>query len=111
RIAIGKGVCGAAAARRASVLVGDVHAFAGHIACDTASRSELVVPLMEGGAVLGVLDLDSPVHARFDDDGQAGCELFVAGLLRQMGKRGSPRERLARASLWRPPSEAPTPLA
>jgi len=66
RIPVGRGVCGAAAERRHSVLVEDVHAFPGHIACDAASRSELVVPLMRDGRVLGVLDLDSPLPARFD---------------------------------------------
>ena len=66
RIAIGKGVCGTSAARGATVLVPDVHDFPSHIACDPHSRSELVVPLIEDGAVLGVLDLDSPLAARFD---------------------------------------------
>src|ERR1700761_7332837 len=66
RIPIGKGVCGTAVERGASVVVSDVHEFPGHIACDPDSRSELVVPLVEGGAVLGVLDLDSPVLGRFD---------------------------------------------
>ncbi len=74
RIAKGKGVCGAAVQRRASVLVEDVHAFPGHIACDSASRSELVVPLIVGGRVVGVIDLDSPSPARFDGDDQAGIE-------------------------------------
>src|SRR5271165_5424595 len=78
RIAIGVGVCGTAAARGAAVLVADVHDFPGHIACDPQSRSELVVPLVEDGAVLGVLDLDSPVAARFDDDDRIGCEQLVA---------------------------------
>lgn len=83
RIPVGRGVCGAAAERRQSVLVEDVHAFPGHIACDAASRSELVVPLMRDGRVLGVLDLDSPLPARFDAEDQAGVEalaaLYVAG--------------------------------
>lgn len=83
RIPVGRGVCGAAAERRHSVLVEDVHAFPGHIACDAASRSELVVPLMRDGRVLGVLDLDSPLPARFDAADQAGVEalaaLYVAG--------------------------------
>lgn len=83
RIPVGRGVCGAAAERRHSVLVEDVHAFPGHIACDAASRSELVVPLMRDGRVLGVLDLDSPLPARFDAEDQAGVEalaaLYVAG--------------------------------
>ncbi|MGH7047909.1 MAG: GAF domain-containing protein [Stellaceae bacterium] len=82
RIPIGKGVCGAAAARGASVLVPDVNEFPGHIACDPAARSELVVPLVEDGAVSGVLDLDSPSLARFDEADRVGCEelaaLFVA---------------------------------
>lgn len=78
RIAVGRGVCGAAAARKASVLVPDVHAFPDHIACDTASRSELVVPLLRDGAVLGVIDLDSPREARFEADDQVGLERVAA---------------------------------
>jgi L-methionine (R)-S-oxide reductase len=66
RIAIGRGVCGTAAAQRRSIIVPDVHAFAGHIACDSASNSEIVVPLMRGCELIGVLDLDSPQLARFD---------------------------------------------
>jgi L-methionine (R)-S-oxide reductase len=84
RIPVGKGVCGTAALQRRSVLVPDVHAFPGHIACDAASRSELVVPLLKDDAVLGVLDIDSPLVARFDADDQAGLEriaaLYVAAL-------------------------------
>jgi L-methionine (R)-S-oxide reductase len=82
RIPVGKGVCGIAVERRSSVLVPDVHAFPGHIACDSASRSELVVPLIRNGAVLGVLDLDSPLEARFDGDDQAGCEALAAIIMR-----------------------------
>ena len=78
RIPHGKGVCGKAAARAATVLVADVHQFPGHIACDPVSRSELVVPLIEDGAVTGVLDLDSPLVGRFDEIDQAGCEQLVA---------------------------------
>ena len=82
RIAVGQGVCGTAVARRQSVLVEDVHAFPGHIACDAASRSELVVPLVRDGDILGVIDLDSPCAARFDADDCAGIEsvarLYVA---------------------------------
>lgn len=78
RIAVGKGVCGAAVSRRASVLVEDVHAFPGHIACDAASNSELVIPLLNRGRVHGVLDLDSPRPARFDTTDQAGLERLVA---------------------------------
>lgn len=83
RIALGKGVCGTAAKRRETIVVPDVHAFPGHIACDSASRSEIVVPLVLGGKLIGVLDLDSPVPARFDDEDKAGLEeavrLFLAG--------------------------------
>ncbi len=78
RIAIGAGVCGTAAADRATQLVEDVHAFPGHIACDAASRSELVVPIVYQGELLGVLDLDSPEPARFDGGDAAGCEALVA---------------------------------
>ena len=78
RIPVGKGVCGIAAARAAAVLVPDVHQFPGHIACDPTSRSELVVPLIEAGTVSGVLDLDSPLPARFDEDDRIGCQWLVA---------------------------------
>ncbi|HUB81426.1 MAG TPA: GAF domain-containing protein [Bryobacteraceae bacterium] len=78
RIAVGRGVCGTAAQGRRSIVVPDVNAFAGHIACDTASRSELVVPLLAGEELIGVLDLDSPVPARFDDGDRAGCEMLAA---------------------------------
>jgi len=73
RIPLGRGVCGTAAARRETIVVPDVHAFAGHIACDSASRSEIVVPLMVHGKVYGVLDIDSPLPNRF---GQAEREMF-----------------------------------
>jgi len=78
RIAIGRGVCGIAAARAATVVVPDVHDFPGHIACDPVSRSELVVPLIEDGRVSGMLDLDSPLLARFDEADREGCERLVA---------------------------------
>ena len=79
RIPLGKGVCGTAAARAATVLVPNVHDFPGHIACDPASHSELVVPLLPAfGEVLGVLDLDSPLLARFDEVDREGCEQLVA---------------------------------
>ncbi len=78
RIAIGKGVCGTAAARGETVLVPDVDQFPGHIACDPNSRSELVVPLVDEGAVIGVLDLDSPLVARFDEADREGCERLAA---------------------------------
>src|SRR5579859_2995522 len=76
-IALGKGVCGAAAQTRKTQLVPDVNAFPGHIFCDGDSRSELVVPLIHKGEVLGVLDLDSPKLARFDADDQQGLEALV----------------------------------
>lgn len=78
RIALGKGVCGTAAAQRRTVVVPDVHAFPGHIACDAASRSEIVVPLVRNGEVLGVLDLDSPTPGRFDAEDEAGLNQLVA---------------------------------
>jgi L-methionine (R)-S-oxide reductase len=85
RIALGKGVCGTAAARRETVLVPDVHAFPGHIACDTASRSEIVVPLVRDGALLGVLDIDSPRLARFDEADQRGLERLAQIFTRALG--------------------------
>jgi L-methionine (R)-S-oxide reductase len=85
RIAIGNGVCGAAALQRQSVLVLDVHDFPGHIACDQASRSELVVPLIRDNVLLGVLDLDSPRVARFDAQDKSGCEALVAVIIRHLG--------------------------
>jgi L-methionine (R)-S-oxide reductase len=80
RIALGRGVCGAAAQTRKTQLVADVHAFPGHIACDAASRSELVVPVIRAGRLIGVLDLDSPEPARFDAEDAAGCEALMAVL-------------------------------
>jgi GAF domain-containing protein len=84
RIALGRGVCGTAAARRETVLVEDVHAFPGHIACDSASNSEIVIPLVRGGELLGVLDLDSPKLRRFGPADQRGLEalaaIFIASL-------------------------------
>ena len=83
RIAMGKGVCGTAAATRQTQRVKDVNDFPGHIACDVASRSELVVPLIHDGRVIGVLDLDSPIPARFTQKDQDGIErlagIFIAG--------------------------------
>ncbi|PAX08743.1 GAF domain-containing protein [Sphingomonas lenta] len=84
RIPVGRGVCGTAVAERATQLVEDVHAFPGHIACDAASRSELVVPLIRGGEVLGVLDLDSPEPARFDQEDARGCEALAAMLAERL---------------------------
>jgi L-methionine (R)-S-oxide reductase len=74
RIPVGTGVCGAAAQRRETVIVKDVHAFPGHIACDAASRSEIVVPLVQNGRLLGVLDVDSPELARFDHEDGVGLK-------------------------------------
>jgi GAF domain-containing protein len=85
RIAVGQGVCGAAVAQRQSILVADVHAFPGHIACDSASESELAVPLMRDGHPIGVLDLDSPTRARFDMADQVGCEALADVVVRHLG--------------------------
>ena len=81
RIALGKGVCGTAAARRETIVVPDVQAFPGHIACDAASRSEIVVPILEGRRLQGVLDVDAPEPGRFDDADRQGLESFVAMLV------------------------------
>jgi len=78
RIPFGRGVCGTAAAMRATQVVEDVHAFPGHIACDAASRSEIVVPIIRDGQVIAVLDIDSPVIGRFDAADRAGCEVIAA---------------------------------
>lgn len=80
RISAGKGVCGTAVAEDAVQLVPDVHAFPGHIACDSASRSEIVLPLHQAGRVWGVLDIDSPSLGRFTQEDQAGLELVAAAL-------------------------------
>lgn len=82
RIPLGRGVCGTAAALRNTQLVPDVHAFPGHIACDAASRSEIVVPLMLDDRLLGVLDVDSPVEKRFDADDRAGLEALAEQFVR-----------------------------
>lgn len=82
RIPFGRGVCGVAASSRQTQRVEDVHAFPGHIACDSASNSELVVPLVKNGRLIGVLDLDSPSTARFSPDDQVGVERLVAIFLR-----------------------------
>jgi L-methionine (R)-S-oxide reductase len=78
RIALGAGVCGAAAVQRKTLVVPDVHKFSGHIACDAASNSEIVIPLIVGGTLLGVLDIDSPQLARFDDADRLGLEALAA---------------------------------
>ncbi len=82
RIAVGRGVCGTAVKERRTMRIEDVHAFADHIACDSASRSELVVPLFRGQDIVGVLDLDAPILARFDVVDQRGIEAIAAVYLR-----------------------------
>jgi L-methionine (R)-S-oxide reductase len=85
RIPLDKGVCGAAASTRQTQRIDDVHAFPGHIACDSASNSELVVPLVAAdGSLIGVFDLDSPKHARFDGDDQAGLEALAFAFIQSL---------------------------
>lgn len=81
RIPLGQGVCGTAAARRETLVVPDVNRFPGHIACDVASRSEIVVPILENGVLRGVLDVDSPEPARFDGEDRVGLERYVEVLV------------------------------
>ena len=88
RIAKGKGVCGTAWKEDRTQLVPDVHAFPGHIACDAASRSEIVVPIRRGGEVVAVLDIDSPVPKRFTEEDREGLELFVNTLEERMDMKG-----------------------
>jgi L-methionine (R)-S-oxide reductase len=85
RIALDKGVCGAAARSRTTQLVEDVHAFPGHIACDAASRSELVVPIIDGDRLIGVLDLDSPSPARFTTTDATGAEALITRIASRLG--------------------------
>ena len=89
RIALGRGVCGTAAAERRTLLVPDVHAFPGHIACDAASRSEIVIPLLAGSSLLGVLDIDSPRSARFDAADAAGLNELVRLFLEASANPGT----------------------
>ena len=84
RIALDKGVCGAAASTRQTQVIRDVHTFPGHIACDAVSRSEIVVPLLDNGVLLGVFDVDSPELARFDEDDRAGMERLVGIYLQSL---------------------------
>lgn len=84
RIALGRGVCGTAAQTRQTQRVADVDAFPGHIPCDSASRSELVVPLFDGDALVGVFDLDSPILERFDEEDQRGLEAIAAIFLESL---------------------------
>ena len=81
RIALGRGVCGTAARERRTIIVPDVNAFPGHIACDSASRSEVVIPLMRKGEVIGVMDLDSPKLQRFDEEDARGLEAVAQAFL------------------------------
>ena len=91
RIPFGTGVCGAAAATLQPQRVDDVHAFPGHIACDAASRSELVVPILaEDGGLAGVLDLDSPTPARFSEEDEAGCVKLIQRLSGRLGAMAKP---------------------
>jgi GAF domain-containing protein len=87
RLNLGKGVCGTAAAQRKTVVVPDVHQFPGHIACDGASASEIVIPLLVAGRLLGVFDVDSPVANRFDAEDRIGLESIVAVFLEAVGKK------------------------
>ena len=86
RIALGRGVCGTAAVTRQTQRIADVDAFPGHIPCDSASRSELVVPLYRGDELLGVFDLDSPALDRFDADDQRGLEAMASAFIESLGK-------------------------
>jgi L-methionine (R)-S-oxide reductase len=81
RIPVGRGVCGTAVQRKETILVEDVHQFPGHIACDAASQSEIVIPLLKNGEVIGVLDIDSPEKARFDEVDKQKLEEFVEVLM------------------------------
>lgn len=84
RIQVGRGVCGTAVSEKKTMLVEDVHAFPGHIACDAASRSEIVVPLIKDGEVIGVLDIDSPELSRFTEEDQDGLEKFAEVLIKHI---------------------------
>ena len=85
RISFGSGVCGTAAATLTTQCIADVHSFPGHIACDAASAAELVVPIVAGGRLIGVLDLDSPTPGRFDDQDVAGCGRLMDLLAPRIG--------------------------
>jgi L-methionine (R)-S-oxide reductase len=84
RIPIGRGVCGTAVSKKQTIVVEDVHAFPGHIACDAASKSEIVIPLIKNDEIIGVLDIDSPIEARFTQEDQVGLERFVTTLLKHV---------------------------
>ncbi len=89
RIPLGRGVCGVAAERRSTLRVADVHAFDGHISCDPASNSELVVPLVAGDRLVGVLDIDSPHYDRFNAEDQSGIEALCATFVRKLEASGN----------------------
>ena len=82
RIPVGRGVCGTAVAKKETLLIDDVHAFPGHIACDAASNSEIVIPLIKNDEIIGVLDIDSPLKSRFTLEDQQGLERFVQSLIK-----------------------------
>ncbi|MGM0752656.1 MAG: GAF domain-containing protein [Bacillota bacterium] len=84
RIPLGRGVCGTSASEQKTLRIDDVHQFPGHIACDAASQSEIVVPLVKEGKLIGVLDIDSPEKARFDEEDQKYLEIFVEELLKHL---------------------------
>lgn len=84
RIPVGKGVCGTAAMNKETVIVPDVHEFPGHIACDAASQSEIVVPIVKDGSLLGVLDIDSPIKERFSEQDAKGLEQFIQVLIKHI---------------------------
>ncbi|MFI8574831.1 GAF domain-containing protein [Rossellomorea aquimaris] len=84
RIPLGRGVCGTSASEQKTLRIEDVHQFPGHIACDAASQSEIVIPLVKEGKLIGVLDIDSPEKARFDEEDQKYLELFVDELLKHL---------------------------
>ncbi|MGG1629914.1 GAF domain-containing protein [Rossellomorea sp. NRS-1567] len=84
RIPLGRGVCGTSASEQKTLLIDDVHQFPGHIACDAASQSEIVIPLVKEGKLIGVLDIDSPEKARFDEEDQKYLEIFVDELLKHL---------------------------
>lgn len=84
RIPVGRGVCGSSVEKRETIIVPDVHAFPGHIACDAASQSEIVVPLIKNGEVIGVLDIDSPEKDRFQEGDRHGLEQFAAVLMKHI---------------------------
>ena len=84
RIPVGRGVCGTTVAKKETMVVPDVHAFPGHIACDAASQSEIVVPMIKNGEVIGVLDIDSPEKDRFHEEDRQGLEQFVSVLMKHI---------------------------